>query len=79
LKKVKQNFKQGRTYQLWEESFHPQLIFNDEMIIQKIDYIHNNPVNRGYIDKPEHWRYSSARNYSDGEGIMPIDRFKIGQ
>ena len=31
---------------------------------QKLDYIHHNPVKRGYVDQPEHWRYSSARNYA---------------
>jgi hypothetical protein len=25
-----------------------------------LDYIHNNPVECGYVDLPEHWRYSSA-------------------
>ncbi|NJN93101.1 MAG: hypothetical protein HC875_02910 [Anaerolineales bacterium] len=29
---------------------------------QKIEYIHQNPGERGYVDKSEHWRYSSARN-----------------
>jgi hypothetical protein len=33
------------------------------MMCQKIEYIHYNPVKRGFVDSPEHWRYSSARNY----------------
>jgi len=32
-------------------------------MIQKIEYIHNNPVKRGYVDEAVHWRYSSARDY----------------
>jgi len=28
---------------------------------QKLDYIHYNPVKRGYVDQPEHWRYSRVR------------------
>jgi len=60
----KKNHKTDRTYQVWEEGNHPQLIQNNEMLIQKLDYIHQNPVKRGYVDKPEHWRYSSARNYA---------------
>jgi hypothetical protein len=45
------------------------------MMVQKIDeYIHNNPVKRGYVDKPEHWRYSSARNYAGLEGLITIDK-----
>jgi putative transposase len=29
------------------------------MLQQKVDYIHQNPVRRGYVDDPAHWRYSS--------------------
>ncbi|MEI6707625.1 MAG: transposase [Methylococcales bacterium] len=65
--------KHDREYQCWEEGSHPQLIQNEEMLRQKLDYIHFNPVKRGYVDKPEHWRYSSARNYAGMEGLMPVD------
>ncbi|WP_228036389.1 hypothetical protein [Dolichospermum flos-aquae] len=34
------------------------------MLIQKLEYIDNNPVRRGYVDELAHWRYSSYRNYS---------------
>ncbi len=36
---------------------------------QKIDYIHHNPVKRGYVEEAEHWRYSNAKNYLSGEGF----------
>ncbi len=39
---------------------------------QKIEYIHMNPVRRGYINDPLHWRYSSARNYARQEGLIPV-------
>jgi putative transposase len=64
--------KLDREYQCWEEGSHPQLIQNAEMLRQKLDYIHFNPVKRGYVDKPEDWRYSSARNYAGLEGLMPV-------
>lgn len=54
-------------YQVWQEGCHPQLIMSEEMLVQKIEYIHNNPVKRGLVDLPEHWRYSSARNYVMGD------------
>ena len=31
-----------------------------------------NPVKRGYVDEPAHWRYSSARNYQGQAGLIPI-------
>lgn len=64
--------KTDRTYQLWQEGSHPQLIQGEAMMRQKIEYIHNNPVKRGYVDKPTDWRYSSARNYAGMEGLIPV-------
>jgi REP element-mobilizing transposase RayT len=64
--------KYDRDYQCWEEGSHPQLIQNEEMLRQKLDYIHFNPVKCGYVDEPVHWRYSSARNYAGLEGLMPV-------
>jgi hypothetical protein len=43
------------------------------MVRQKLEYIHHNPVKRGYVDSPEHWRYSSARNYLGEPGLIAID------
>ncbi|MEZ4867193.1 MAG: hypothetical protein R3C14_38070 [Caldilineaceae bacterium] len=42
------------------------------MLRQKIEYIHNHPVQRGYVELPTHWRYSSARNYAGQEGLIPV-------
>lgn len=76
LKRVKKPQKTDRRYQFWEEGFHPKQIAGDDMMIQKIEYIHNNPVKRGYVDEPEHWRYSSARDYAGGEGLIPVTLFR---
>jgi len=57
---------------LWEEGYHPQMIENDSVLRQKLDYIHNNPVKRGYVDEAVHWRYSSARNYEGLAGLIPV-------
>lgn len=31
------------------------------MFMQKVNYIHNNPVKEGLVDRPEDYQYSSAR------------------
>lgn len=51
------------TYQVWQEGFHPQAITSDEMMQQKREYVHLNPVKRGLVRAPEHWRYSSAHEW----------------
>jgi hypothetical protein len=35
--------------------------------------MHQNPVVRGYVDNPEHWRNSSARNYTRISGLLDVD------
>lgn len=32
----------------------------------------DNPVARGYVDEPTHWRYSSARNYAGMPSLIPV-------
>ena len=68
----KRRHKTDREYQFWEEGSHPEQIQNDEMMQQKLDYMHRNPVERGYVDDPTHWRYSSARNYAGTPGVFPV-------
>ncbi|MCI0360718.1 MAG: transposase [Planctomycetaceae bacterium] len=59
-------------YQLWQEGSHPEAIESHEMMVQKLGYIHNNPLKRGYVDEPVHWRYSSARNYARQQGLIEV-------
>jgi REP element-mobilizing transposase RayT len=59
----KKSHKNQTHYQLWQEGCHPEIISTVGMMRQKIQYIHDNPVKRGYVDFSEHWRYSSYRNY----------------
>ena len=68
----KKAHKGDRAYQFWQEGVHPELIQGIEMMQQKVEYIHSNPVKRGYVDDAEHWRYSSARDYADGKGLLEI-------
>jgi len=64
--------KLDRDYQVWQEGSHPQEILDEAMMRQKVTYIHNNPVKRGYVDDPVHWRYSSARNYAGLPGLVEV-------
>ena len=65
--------KTGQRYQFWQEGYHPQLIQGESMLRQKIEYIHNNPVKRGFVDEQFHWRYSCARNYQGYDAVLPIE------
>jgi len=70
----KKAHKDDRGYQFWQEGCHPEWIQNDEMMRQKIEYVHKNPVKRGYVELPEHWRYSSARDYAGQAGLLEVSK-----
>ena len=72
LKSEKSKHKVDRPYQFWHEGSHPKLIEDDQTMRQKLEYMHRNPVERGYVDDPVHWRYSSARNYDGQAGLLPV-------
>jgi putative transposase len=69
--------KRDSQHQVWQEGVHPQAMLSETMLRQKIEYIHHNPVRRGLVDRPEDWRYSSARNYLGRDGILEIDVVEI--
>lgn len=75
LRFSKRAHKQDRLYQLWQEGSHAEMIYSESVMRQKLEYIHNNPVKRGYVDLPEHWRYSSARKYAGMDGLIEIQRW----
>jgi putative transposase len=72
LATAKLDHKTGQRYQVWQEGSHPQAITTEAMLRQKIEYIHNNPLKRGYVDDPAHWRYSSYRDYMGETGLLPV-------
>ncbi len=41
---------------------------------EKVRYIHENPVRRGLVTRPEDWEWSSARWFDTSEGLIDIDR-----
>ncbi|ALI97783.1 REP-associated tyrosine transposase [Rufibacter tibetensis] len=59
--------------QFWQQHNQPVELWSPSIIDQKIDYIHQNPVEAGFVAEPHHWKYSSALDYSGGKGVLEID------
>jgi putative transposase len=53
----------NKNFQFWRQDNQPMELFSSIFIVQKMNYIHNNPVEAGIVDKPEEYLYSSARDY----------------
>lgn len=59
--------------QFWTQDNHAVELYNHEIFMTRLNYIHNNPVKAGWVDTPEHYLYSSARNYADEDPLIEID------
>ena len=59
-------------YQLWQQNNHPEELFSDKFLHQKLNYIHNNPVVEGIVEDSDQYLYSSARNYQDEKGLIEV-------
>ncbi len=59
-------------YQFWQQHNHPLVLNNPVIFEQKLNYIHNNPVKAGFIDYPENYPYSSAKDYSEQKGFVNV-------
>ncbi|MDN5216021.1 transposase [Fulvivirgaceae bacterium BMA12] len=53
-------------YKVWQDGNHPIELESNRFLEEKIDYIHNNPVEAEIVDEPAFYWYSSARDY---EGV----------
>ncbi|NJN28641.1 MAG: transposase [Cyclobacteriaceae bacterium] len=67
--KIKRNSK----YKVWQDGNHPVLLDTNEMMQQRLDYIHNNPVEAGIVDEPEYYVFSSARDYAGRKGLLDVE------
>ena len=57
---------------VWQDGNRPKELETNHFIQQKLDYIHNNPVEARLVDEPEHYVYSSARDYAGQKGLIEV-------
>jgi REP-associated tyrosine transposase len=51
---------EGGGHEFWARTNMPKAIESEKFLIQKVEYVHNNPVRKGYVKRPEYWVWSSA-------------------
>jgi len=69
FKKAGEVNSRNSNFQFWRQDSQPKELFGVEFTNQKLEYIHNNPVEAGIVDKAEEYRYSSARDYYEGKNV----------
>ncbi len=66
--------KKNWQYQIWQERFDDLAVYSPGVARTKVNYIHNNPVRKKMVEKPEEYLYSSARNYIlNDQSIIEVD------
>ncbi|MBT3337973.1 MAG: transposase [Anaerolineae bacterium] len=72
LSQQKLSHRKDREHQFWQEGVQPKRIYDRKMMIQKVIYIHHNPVRKEYVEKPADWLYSSAGDYAGIDSFLDI-------
>ena len=58
----------------WQSRFYDFNLWGQQKEVEKLKYVHRNPVVRGLVASPEDWRWSSYRSYAYGEpGLVRIN------
>jgi REP element-mobilizing transposase RayT len=76
---LKQFYKAGehlkgiKNYKFWQDGNHPIELSNNELIWQRLNYIHQNPVEEMIVKQPEDYMFSSARNYAGLDSLLDVE------
>jgi putative transposase len=62
----------NKDWQLWQQHNQPIELLTIEMFYQKLQYIHYNPVEAGFVENVEDYWYSSARDFHGKKGLIEL-------
>jgi putative transposase len=66
------------SHHVWQRRFYDFNVWTERKRIEKLRYIHRNPVNRGLVEEPHQWQWSSFRSYACGEaGQVSINDWQL--
>ena len=64
----------GEERQFWQRRYYDFNVRKEKKTVEKLKYMHRNPVVRGLVSRPEEWAWSSYRHYLTGEvGTIEIE------
>jgi len=59
--------REARESPFWQARYYDFNVWSERKRIEKLRYVHRNPVTRGLVARPEDWKWSSFRHYLSGE------------
>lgn len=72
LKKYCEHLKREQEYKLWQSGNHAKVIYSKEFFHEKLNYIHQKPVQDMIVEKGEDYLFSSARNYGELPSVFDV-------
>ena len=71
---VSQKLRGGSRTPFWQPRYYDFNVWSERKRVEKLRYLHRNPVKRGLVAAPEDWAWSSFRHYITGEeGVVEIE------
>jgi putative transposase len=65
--------KRVSTYKVWQDGNHPVQLDTNKMLDDRLNYLHQNPVEAGIVINEEDYVYSSAKDYANQKGLLDIE------
>jgi len=78
FKKSCEHLARPQTYKVWQDGYHAEEVFSNQWIREKINYIHQNPIQERVVTEQENYYFSSARNYADLDSALDIEVVFMG-
>ena len=63
----------NKIFQFWRQDNKPIELYSNAVMDQKLDYLHNNPVEAGIVENAEDYIYSSAKDYAGMQGLLELE------
>jgi REP element-mobilizing transposase RayT len=60
-------------YKVWQDGNMAKLVYSNKFLMEKLSYIHNNPVEYGLCSTPWEYKFSSASNYTEKESLIKVE------
>jgi putative transposase len=70
--------KEINAFQLWQTQNYSEMIETEDFFLQKLKYMHLNPVRKGYVLEARDWKYSSARNWEcQDDSVIEVKKIEL--
>jgi len=72
FKRIAAKSNKHQKYAFWQNDYHLIELTDNKMMVQKLNYIHQNPVEERIVYRPEDYIYSSAIDYAGGKDLLDV-------